>query len=165
MRHLFSLIGVVILLLCYCGCGRDDAGDGSVADAVVIRDTMPAITIEKVQSKALKGGIGIWWQLHADPAPKEDLAISLNDGQAWAVIPKAQHTSEIFYFKFYRDTEIRIDFLPMISVVGKGPSVNIEALGELPKKTLSGHVIPKDYEFQIYAITEPGAFLVKVSDN
>lgn len=69
----------------------------------------------------------------------------------------------MFYFKFYRDTEISIDFLPLIFVVSKGPSVDIEALGELPTKTLAGYVIPKDYDFQIYAVGEPAAFAVDVS--
>lgn len=71
MRHLFSLIGVVILLLCYYGCGRDDAGDGSVTDAVVISDTMPAITIEKVQSKALKVGLGFGGSFTQTPHRKK----------------------------------------------------------------------------------------------
>ena len=163
MKYVFSLVGVAIILLCYFGCGRDDVGNDSVGDSLFIGDTMPAITIEKKQSKALKGGIGVWWQLHADPAPKNDLVVRLNDGQAWVVIPKSQHTSKMFYFKFYRDTEISIDFLPLIFVVGKGPSLNIKALGELPTKTLAGHVIPKDYDFQIYAVGEPAAFAVDVS--
>ena len=163
MKYLFSLIGVAITLLCYLGCGRDDVGNCSVADSLIVGETMSIITIKKKQSKPLKGGTGVWWQLHADPAPKNDLVVRLNDGQAWAVIPRSQHTSEMFYFKFYRDTEISIDFLPLISVVGKGPSVNIEVLGELPTKTLAGHVIPKDYDFQIYAVGEPAAFAVDVS--
>ena len=158
MKHLFSLISMLIIVVCYFGCSREEVGDGSIADSL----TVSVITIKKNQSKALKGGIGVWWQLHADPAPKSDLAVRLNDGQAWAVIPKSQQTSEMFYFKFYRDTEIRIDFLPLISVVGKGPSVNIKALGELPIKTIEGHVIPKDYNFHIYSVGDPAAFLVKV---
>ena len=158
MKHLFSLISMLIIVMCYFGCSREEVGDGSIADSL----TVSVITIEKKQSKALKGGTGVWWQLRADPAPKSDLAVRLNDGQAWAVIPKSQETSEMFYFKFYHDTEIRIDFLPLISVVGKGPSVNIEALGELPIKTIEGHVIPKDYNFHVYAVGDPAAFLVKV---
>lgn len=46
--------------------------------------------------------------------------------------------------------------------VGKGPSVNIEALGELPIKTIKGHVIPKDYNCHIYTVGDPAAFLVKI---
>lgn len=51
MKYLFSLIGVAITLLCYFGCGRDDVGNDSVANSLIIGDTMPAITIEKNRAK------------------------------------------------------------------------------------------------------------------
>ena len=163
----WKTLALMLILGCFLGCGGDDfrGNDGSVTDSELDNeDQIPTITIEKIKTEKLEEGEKVWWRLKADPSPKTDLAVWIN-GRDWVIIPKSKNNSETLNNTFHFSREIRIESLPVVSVVGKGLVVDLELLQrDLPDESLGGHRIPKDFDFPIYNVGDPSHILVEVKE-
>ena len=101
------LLVFILILGCLVGCGSDDIDNDSLAvSSVEDREQIPTVIIEKLGIDILEeqdsenqgdfiAGI-LRWRLRAIPAPKNDFAVTLNDGYDWVIIPKSQNYSAVF---------------------------------------------------------------------
>ena len=167
----WKILALLIILSCFLGCGGDEVADdirddGSVTDSVLDDGhQISTLTIEEIRSEEIeeRGWRKVWWRINANPPPKTDLAVrifydvrpvSVN----WVIVPKHKNQSEIFIFHawIFGDTVIRVEPLPMVSIVGKGVVVDLEALQKrLPVESLGGHRIPEGFDFPVYKVGEP----------
>ena len=168
----WKTLALLIMLNCFLGCGGDEVADdvrddGSITDSVLDDGTqVPTLTIEEIRSEVIneRGGRKVWWRINANPPPKTDLAVRIfyDDFRPvsgnWVIVPKHKNESEIFTFHvwIFGDTVIRVEPLPMVSIVGKGVVVDLEALQKgLPVESLGGHRIPEGFDFPVYDVGEP----------
>ena len=187
---------VFILILCsFTGCGSDDIEDDNdslAVSSVEDGEQIPTVIIEKLGIDILEGqnsenqgnfiaGI-LRWRLRAIPAPKNDLAVRLNEGYDWVIIPKSQNYSAVFRHliraawgaeleedifrmegthRLSQFLRITIDPLPIVPSTDKGIVVDLEELQKyLPAKSLGNHNIPKDFDFQRYEIGNPSHLFI-----
>ena len=187
------LLVFILILGCFVGCGSDDVEDDN--DSLAVSpfedgEQIPTVIIEKLgidiledqnteNSEAFIAGI-LRWRLRAIPAPKDDLAVRLNEGYDWVIIPKSQNYSAVFrhLIRAERGVEediflkegthrrsrflrITIDPLPIVPSTDKGIVVDLEELQKyLPAKSLGNHNIPKDFDFQLYEIGNPSHLFI-----
>ncbi len=154
---------IMLILCCFYGCGGDDGEDGSISDSgVQTEDIISTITIEIVNSKELEVGKEVQWRLKAEPAPTTDLAILLDAGD-WVIIPKSENYSKTFIFTFLRNSNIRVEPLPVIFIVGEGSVLDLDELQKfLPTESIGGTTIPEHYDFTTYKVGEPSHISVEV---
>ena len=162
----WKILLLILIVGGFCGCGSDDIGDtdGRITDSDLEGGgRIPSVTIEKIRSEAGEGRTEVWWRLNADPAPKTDLAVAVrSNGFNWVIIPKSKNNSETFNMGFFADTQIVVEPLPMVSIVGKGLVVDLEELQKrLPDESLGGHRIPADFDFPLYKVGDLSHILVE----
>lgn len=191
----WKTLALLIILSCFLGCGGDDLGDdGSVTDPDLDDGTqISTITIEKIRSEKVNGITEVWWRINANPPPKTDLAVRIfydvpPVSGNWVIVPKHKSESETFRFsvwfsgdtavmvipgatryrridKFLDDTVIMVKPLPMVSIVGRGVVVDLEALQkQLPVDSRGGHRIPKGFDFPVYKVGEPSQLFFEEAD-
>ena len=160
---LWKFLTIMLILCCFYGCGGDDGEDGSISDSgVQTEDIISTITIEIVNSKELEIGKEVQWRLKAEPAPTTDLAILLDAGD-WVIIPKSENHSKTFIFTFLRNSEIRVEPLPVIFIVGEGSVLDLDELQKfLPTESIGGTTISEHYDFTAYKVGEPSYISVEV---
>jgi hypothetical protein len=168
------------------GCGSDDVDDNDSL-AVEDKEQKPTVIIEKLGIDILEdqntenlgdfiAGI-LRWRLRAIPAPKNDLAVRLNEGYDWVIIRKSQNYSAVFRtliraayraeldddilreegtHRLSQFLRITIDPLPIVPSPNNEVIVDQEQLQKyLPIQSLGKHTIRKGYEFQYYEIGNP----------
>ena len=191
----WKTLALLIILSCFLGCGGDDVrDDDSITDPDLNDGTqISTITIEKIRSEKVNGITEVWWRINANPPPKTDLAVRVFYGvppvsRNWVIVPKHKTQSETFRFsvwfhkdsavmvvpgavrhrsidKLLADTVIRVEPLPMVSIVGRGVVVDLEALQKtLPVYSRGGHRIPKGFDFPIYQVGEPARLFFEETD-
>ncbi len=180
------------VLFCISACGGDvvvdDGGISSIQDV----EQVPTVIIEKLGIDILRSensentgdfiaGI-LRWRLRAIPAPITDLAIRLNDGYDWVVIPKSQNYSSEFRtlireafraeldedilrqegtHRLSSDLRITIDPLPIIPNSDTGIMVDQAQLQRyLPIQSLGKFTLKKGYEFPNYEIGNPSQLTI-----
>lgn len=188
------LLVFILILGCLVGCGSDDVDDNDSLTVSSVEDgeQIPTVIIEKLGIDILKeqdsenrGGFiaGVLrWRLRVIPAPKNDLAVRLNEGYDWVIIPKSQNYSAVFRHliraewgaeldddilreegthrrsKFLR---IMIEPLPIVPSLDNEVMVDQEQLQKyLPIQSLGKYTIRKGYEFQYYEIGNPSHLFI-----
>lgn len=174
------------ILFCISGCGGDVAIENDDMSSIEVEEQIPTVIIEKLGIDILRSdpesgddfiaGI-LQWRLRAIPAPKTNLAIRLNDGYDWVIIPKSQNYSSVFRtliraafnaeldedilrqegtHRLSSDLHIIIDPLPIKPKTETGIMVDQEQLQKyLPIVSLGKYTIHKGYEFPYYEIGNP----------
>lgn len=184
------LLVFILILGCLVGCGSDgvDDNDSLTVSSVEDGEQIPTVIIEKLGIDILKeqdsfanqgkfiAGI-LRWRLRVIPAPKNDLAVRLNEGYDWVIIRKSQNYSAVFRHliraewgaeldadilreegthRLSQFLRITIDPLPIIPSPENEVMVDQEQLQKyLPIQSLGKYTIKKGYEFQYYEIGNP----------
>ncbi len=186
MKNKTKLLVFILILGCFVGCGSDDVDDN---DSLAVEDgkQIPTVIIEKLGIDILANqnsenlgdfiaGI-LRWRLRAIPAPKDDLAVRLNEGYDWVIIRKSQNYSAVFRtliraayraeldddilreegtHRLSQFLRITIDPLPIVPSPDNVVMVDQEQLQKyLPIQSLRKYTIKKGYEFQYYEIGNP----------
>lgn len=189
MKMKAYLLVFILLLGCLLGCGSDDIDENDSLAISFVEDgeQIPTIIIEKLGIDILEdqnsenlgdfiAGI-LRWRLRAIPAPKNDLAVRLNEGYDWVIVRKSQNYSAIFRtliraahraeldndilreegtHRLSQFLRITIDPLPIVPSPDNEVMVDQEQLQKyLPIQSLGKYTIRKGYEFQYYEIGNP----------
>ena len=200
MKNKANLLIFILILGCLVGCGSDDVDDNDSLTVSSAEDgeQIPTVIIEKLGIDILeeqhsleddhdhedaKGNPGrfiagiLRWRLRAIPAPKDDLAVRLNEGYDWVIIPKSQNYSSVFRtliraayraeldddilreegtHRLSQFLRISIDPLPIVPSPDNEVMIDQEQLHKyLPIQSLGKYTIRKGYEFQYYEIGNP----------
>lgn len=188
-----KLIFIFFTILFYISaCGGDVVVDDDGISSIQDEGQGPTVIIEKLGIDILRNensenpgafiaGI-LRWRLRAIPAPITDLAIRLNDGYDWVVIPKSQNYSSEFRtliraeygaeldedilrqegtHRLSSDLRITIDPLPIIPNSDTGIMVDQAQLQRyLPIQSLRKFTLKKGYEFPNYEIGNPSQLTI-----
>lgn len=168
----WKTLTLILVLTCFLGCG-DGIGNDSIIQTVIIKESAKEIKI--TQSGYIH--IDVRWRLDATPVLKTDLVVivekhGVSSERFMVLVPNSQGVSDLFKTEFTflsknltedePKTLLEIKELPFVYIVGEDLVVDIEELQtNYPMKTIGGHIIPKDYDFPIYAVGKPSQILYK----